>query len=40
MKNLAFKFILIEIFKNHKLIKIFQKENYENNRADEILNEL
>ena len=25
---------LIEIFKNHKLIKIFQKENYEINRAD------
>ena len=25
---------LIEIFKNHKLIKIFQKENYETARAD------
>jgi len=25
---------LIEIFKNHKLIKIFQKENHEINRAD------
>jgi subfamily B ATP-binding cassette protein MsbA len=24
---------LIELFKNHKLIKIFQKENYETNRA-------
>ena len=25
---------LIEIFKNHKLIKIFQREDYENIRAD------
>jgi len=25
---------LIELFKNHKLIKIFQKENYEINRSD------
>ena len=25
---------LIEIFKNHKLIKIFQKESYETARAD------
>ncbi len=25
---------LVELFKNHKLIKIFQKENYENNRAN------
>ena len=31
---------LIEIFKNHKLIKIFQKENYENSRADKFLNSL
>ena len=23
---------LLEIFKNHKLIKIFQKENYENSK--------
>ncbi len=31
---------LIEIFKNHKLIKIFQKESYETARADEALKEL
>ncbi len=31
---------LIEIFKNHKLIKIFQKENYEKNRADQFINNL
>lgn len=31
---------LIEIFKNHKLIKIFQKENYEIERANTHLNEL
>ena len=30
---------LVEIFKNHKLIKIFQKENYENIRADKYLDE-
>jgi len=29
---------LIEIFKNHKLIKIFQKESYEKKRADEYIN--
>ena len=28
---------LIEIFKNHKLIKIFQKETYETSRADKAL---
>jgi subfamily B ATP-binding cassette protein MsbA len=28
---------LIEIFKNHKLIKIFQKESYETSRADKAL---
>ena len=28
---------LIEIFKNHKLIKIFQKETYETSRADKTL---
>ncbi len=28
---------LIEVFKNHKLIKIFQKENYEIKRSDEHL---
>ena len=31
---------LIEIFKNHKLIKIFQKETYENNRADKFINDV
>ena len=31
---------LIEIFKNHKLMKIFQKENYEKTRADQMLGEL
>ena len=29
---------LIEVFKNHKLIKIFQKEMYEKNRASTFLN--
>ena len=28
---------LIEIFKNHKLIKIFQKENYEKKRANNLI---
>ncbi len=31
---------LIELFKNHKLIKIFQREDYEGKRADEHLNQL
>ena len=31
---------LMEIFKNHKLIKIFQKENFEKERSDNYLNEL
>ena len=31
---------LVELFKNHKLIKIFQKENYENERADSYLIQL
>ena len=31
---------LLEIFKNHKLIKIFQKESYESARADNVLTEL
>ena len=31
---------LIEIFKNHKLIKIFQREKYENNRADKYIDAL
>ena len=28
---------LVELFKNHKLTKIFQKENYEKNRAENLL---
>ncbi len=31
---------LVELFKNHKLIKIFQKENYENSRANLYLDQL
>ena len=31
---------LLEIFKNHKIIKIFQKEIYEQKRADEFINSL
>ncbi len=31
---------LIEIFKNHKLMKIFQRENFEKNRANHLINEL
>ncbi len=31
---------LIEIFKNHKIMKIFQKESYENYRAEKMINEL
>ena len=31
---------LIEIFKNHKLIKIFQKERYEKNRANKFIETL
>ena len=31
---------LVELFKNHKLIKIFQKEAYEKDRADKHLNQL
>ena len=31
---------LVELFKNHKLIKIFQKEGYEKNRANEYLADL
>jgi len=31
---------LIEIFKNHKLIKIFQREDYENIRADKYIDDL
>ena len=31
---------LIELFKNHKLIKIFQQEKYENERAEKFINDL
>jgi len=31
---------LIDIFKNHKIIKIFQKENYEFSRAEKFINNL
>ena len=31
---------LIELFKNHKLIKIFQREAYENDRADNFINDV
>jgi len=31
---------LVELFKNHKIIKIFQKEKYEKNRADKYLTQL
>ncbi|WP_440914304.1 ABC transporter ATP-binding protein [Candidatus Pelagibacter sp.] len=31
---------LVELFKNHKLIKIFQKEKYENLKADKYLDDL
>ena len=31
---------LIELFKNHKLVKIFQREEYESKRTDEHLDQL
>ena len=31
---------LIEVFKNHKLMKVFQKENFETTRASQMINEL
>ena len=31
---------LVELFKNHRLTKIFQKEKYETNRAEDYLNQL
>ena len=31
---------LIEVFKNHKLMKIFQQENYEKSRAEKYINNL
>ena len=36
----ALNTFLIEIFKNHKLIKIFQRENYEKTRTEKSLKEL
>ena len=36
----SFMSYLVEIFKNHKIIKIFQNENYEKNRAGIVLEEL
>ena len=30
---------LLEIFKNHKIIQIFQKEEYETNRAEQFIND-
>ena len=35
-----FNSYLFEIFKNHRLIKIFQKENYEQNRASKVIDDL
>ena len=40
VKSGIFNTYLIEVFKNHKLIKIFQRENYENNRADKFVDDL
>ena len=31
---------LLDLFKNHKIIKIFQRENYENERSDKYVNNL
>ena len=31
---------LVDLFKNHKIIKIFQREKYENQRSEEYVNEL
>ena len=39
-KSGALTTYLIEIFKNHKLIKIFQNEDYESNRAKKYIDEL
>jgi len=35
-----FNTYLMEIFKNHKLIKIFQRENYEEHRSEKYINEI
>ena len=39
-KSSLFTTRLVEIFKNHKLIKIFQREDYENKRSTNDINEL
>ena len=39
-QNWRFNYYLLEIFKNHKIIKIFQKENYEFKRTEHFINEL
>tara|TARA_B100000029_G_C17558128_1_gene952368 strand:- start:183 stop:1925 length:1743 start_codon:yes stop_codon:yes gene_type:complete len=39
-KSGALTTYLVEIFKNHKLIKIFQNEDYESNRAKKYINDL
>jgi len=39
-KSSLFTTRLIEIFKNHKLIKIFQRENFENTRSTKDIDEL
>ena len=31
---------LIDLFKNHKIIKIFQREKFENERSDKYVNQL
>ena len=31
---------LIDLFKNHKIIKIFQRENFENMRSEKFVNDL
>ena len=39
-KTGALNTYLLEIFKNHKIIKIFQKENYEQKRAEKFIDSL
>jgi ATP-binding cassette, subfamily B, bacterial MsbA len=39
-KSGALNKFLVEVFKNHKLIKIFQRETYENERAGNFIEEL
>ena len=39
-KNGEYNSYLIEIFKNHKITKIFQNENYENQRAKNLIEQL